>query len=92
MSTHTTILNHSFDGDNDVELEITYTYTPGQRERGPTYFCAGEPAVEPEVEVLSVIVKPEYADAHNATEDEFDMVVCCERLWQKLCDHAESNL
>jgi hypothetical protein len=43
-------------------------------------------------DILSVIVTPEYADAHNATEDEFDMVVCCERLWQKLCDHAESNL
>ena len=90
---HIVTLNHSFDGDNDVTLELLYTYTPpGRAGRFPTYDCAGEPPGEPEVEVLSVIVKPEYADAHNATEDEFDMVVCCERLWQKLCDHAESNL
>ena len=37
MSTHTTILNHSFDGENDVTLVITYTYAPGHNGIGPTY-------------------------------------------------------
>jgi len=42
---------------------------------------------EPDVEVIAVKV-----DDRHATADEVDDVVCCERLWQKLCDHAESNL
>jgi len=80
---HTVTLNHSFDGDNDVTLKILYVYTPGRAARGPTYDCAEEP----DVEVIAVKV-----DDRHATADEVDDVVCCERLWQKLCDHAESNL
>jgi hypothetical protein len=88
---HTVTLNHSFDGDNDVTLKILYVYTPGRAARGPTYDCGGEPPEAPEVEVLTVSVTPEYADPHNATEEEFDMVVCSDHLWQKLCDDAEAD-
>ena len=91
MSTHTTILNYSFDGENDVTLVITYTYNPGHNGIGPTYDCGGSPPEVPEVEVLTVSVTPEYADAHNATEEEFDMVVCSDHLWQELCDDAEAD-
>tara|TARA_R110000868_G_scaffold298_5_gene2481 strand:- start:1205 stop:1489 length:285 start_codon:yes stop_codon:yes gene_type:complete len=86
MSTHTTILNHSFDGENDVTLVITYTYHPGHNGIGPTYDCGGEPPEAPEVEVILVLV-----DDRTATADEFDMVVCSDLLWQKLCDDAEAD-
>lgn len=89
---HTVTLNHSFDGDNDVTLKLLYTYSPGHAGRYPTYDCAGEPPEAPEVEVLTVSVKPEYAAEHNATDDEFDMVVCSDYLWQKLCEAAEDDL
>ena len=75
---------HSFDGDNDVELDITYTFTPGQPERGPTYSCAGEPAVEPDIEILTLTV-----DGRPATGDELDQAICCERLWHKMREEAE---
>lgn len=84
---HTVTLNHSFDGDNDVTLKILYVYTPGRAARGPTYDCGGEPPEAPDVEVIAVKV-----DDRHATADEVDDVVCSDHLWQKLCDHAESNL
>ena len=86
MSTHTTILNHSFDGENDVTLVVTYTYHPGHNGIGPTYDCGGEPPEAPEVEVILVLV-----DDRHATAEEFDMVVCSDHLWQKLCDDAEAD-
>ena len=92
MSTHTTILNHSFDGENDVTLVITYTYNPRHNGIGPTYDCGGEPPEAPEVEVILVLVDDEDgAEAYHATAEEFDMVVCSDHLWQKLCDDAEAD-
>jgi hypothetical protein len=41
---------HSFDGENDHDLVITYIYTPPSPARGPTYSCGGEPAGYTEVE------------------------------------------
>ena len=34
----------------EIELEIFFTFTPGQPERGPTYACGGTPAEPAEVE------------------------------------------
>jgi hypothetical protein len=47
---------HSFDGENDHDLIITYIYTPPSPARGPTYDCGGEPAGYTEVDVMGVMV------------------------------------
>jgi hypothetical protein len=47
---------HSFDGENDHDLVITYIYTPPSPARGPTYSCGGEPAGYTEVEVIAMLV------------------------------------
>lgn len=75
---------HSFDGENDVKLEITYKYTPGQREIGPTYSCGGQPAEGPDIEILTLTV-----DGRPATDAEMDQAVCCDRLWNKMREEAE---
>ena len=37
-----------------IEVEITYTFTPGAPEQGPTYSSGGQPADPDEVEFVSV--------------------------------------
>ena len=39
------------------EVAITFTYTPGEPERGPAYSSGGEPEVGPEVEIQRVRVQ-----------------------------------
>jgi hypothetical protein len=74
--------NHSFDGENDVDLIITYIYTPPSPQRGPTYSCGGEPA-EYTVEVISMLV-----DGVPATHDELCQVDECERLYDEMMVHG----
>lgn len=40
----------------ECEIEIAFTYVPGTPETGPSYASGGEPAVGPEIEVVSVRV------------------------------------
>lgn len=70
--------NHSFDGENDVKLEITYEYTPPSPARGPTYSCGGEPAYT-EVEVISLLV-----DGVPATMEQLCQVDESERLFYEM--------
>ena len=75
---------HSFDGENDVELSILFEYTPPSPARGPTYSCAGEPAVEyTVVDVLGVMV-----DDIAARPDQWDDVIECERLYEAIEIHG----
>ena len=69
----------SFDGDNDVELEILYEYTPPAPARGPTYSCAGEPAEYTEVEVISMLI-----DGVPATHDQLSEVDESMRLYEAM--------
>lgn len=39
-----------------IEVEITYAFTPGCPETGPTYSCGGTPAEPDEIEALNVRV------------------------------------
>ena len=41
-------------GPYDDEVEITYSYSPGRPEQGPSYACGGEPAEGPEIEIIGV--------------------------------------
>jgi hypothetical protein len=43
-----------WEGEYEVELVVTYSVTPGQPERGPSYACGGTPAEPAEVEIISV--------------------------------------
>jgi len=69
---------HSFDGENEVELEILYEYTPPSPARGPTYSCAGEPAYT-EVEVISMLI-----DGVHATHDQLSEVDENTRLYEEM--------
>ena len=40
-------------GLGEIDVEITYHYTPGRPARGPSYASGGEPPDPPEVEFLS---------------------------------------
>lgn len=75
--------NHSFDGENDVELSILYVYTPPSPARGPTYSCGGEPAGYTEVEVISILV-----DGVPATMEQLCQVDECERLYDEMMVHG----
>lgn len=35
------------------EIEITFSYSPGTPEQGPTFDCGGQPAEGPEIELVS---------------------------------------
>jgi hypothetical protein len=78
----------SFDGDNDVELEILYEYTPPSPQHGPS---GGEPAEYTaeytEVEVISLLI-----DGVPATHDQLSEVDECERLYDKMSAHAADTL
>lgn len=39
----------------EIELRITYTFTPGAPEQGPTYSSGGQPADPDEIEFVSCI-------------------------------------
>ena len=53
---HTLTAFCPFAGD-EIDVEITYNYTPGRPARGPSYASGGEPADPPEVEFLSAVLK-----------------------------------
>ena len=74
---------HSFDGENEVELQITYEYTPPTPARGPSYSCAGEPPGYSEVDVLGILV-----DGRTATANEFDAVCENVRLFEEMEMHG----
>ena len=74
---------HSFDGENEVELEILYEYTPPSPQRGPTYSCAGEPAEYTEVDVLGVMVND-----RAATSDQLCDVDTNTRLYEAMEIHG----
>jgi hypothetical protein len=74
---------HSFDGENDVKLVITYIYTPPSPARGPTYDCAGEPPEYTEVEVISLLI-----DGVPATHDELCQLDECTRLYEEMEIHG----
>ena len=77
----------SFDGDNDVELEILYEYTPPSPARGPSYDSGGEPAEYTEVDVLGVMV-----DDIAARPDQWDDVIECERLYEAMELYAADTI
>lgn len=40
------------------DVDVEFTYTPGEPERGPSYASGGEPATGPEIEIISVLAEP----------------------------------
>jgi hypothetical protein len=70
---------HAFDGENEHTLVIYFIYRQGAPERGRTYDCAGEPAEDPQVEVISILV-----DGLPATLKQGCQVDECERLYDEL--------
>jgi hypothetical protein len=74
---------HSFDGENDVELSILYVYTPPSPARGPSYDCGGEPATDPEVDMIGLMVND-----RAATNEQWDMMMENERLYDEMMIHG----
>jgi hypothetical protein len=54
-SKHTLTAYCPFAGD-EIDVEITYNYTPGRPARGPSYASGGEPADPPENEFVSATI------------------------------------
>lgn len=78
---------HSFDGENEVSLRILYEYTPRAPERGPTYDCGGEPATDPEIDVLSIMV-----DGVASTPTQWDQVIENERLYDEMMIYGAERI
>jgi hypothetical protein len=74
---HTYKCTHSFDGDNDYDLVITYTYNPGSPPTG------GDPEEYPEIDVLTITV-----DGIKAGPQQWDDVIESERLYNEMSAHA----
>lgn len=51
-TTHTLTAFFPF-GEEEVDVEVTYTYLAGRPARGPSYASGGEPADPPEIEFVS---------------------------------------
>jgi len=45
-----------------ADVEVDYTFYPGQRERGPTFSCGGEPAEHPTAEIYTIRYRPKGID------------------------------
>jgi len=74
---------HSFDGDNDYDLVITYTYNPGSPPTGASYSSGGDPEEYPEIDVLTITV-----DGIKAGLQQWDDVIESERLYNEMSAHA----
>lgn len=83
---HTYTTQYAFDGENEHTLVISFTYYKGAPERGPNWECAGEPAEEPNVEIISMLV-----DGVPATLDQLSDVDENERLYDELAAHAADS-
>lgn len=84
MRTHT-LTAYCPVGLGEIEVEITYRFTPGRPARGPSYASGGEPADPPEVEFISARSKVkddfvkamlvEWAEEWLASDDGWDKAV-----------------
>ena len=83
------ILETTFEFAEEIEshIKLTYFYTPATPQRGPSYANAGEPPEAPEVETIALEV-----DGAPATNDQFDIALTSDSLWDKMIAHAEKNL
>lgn len=88
MSTHT-LTAYCPVGLGEIEVEITYRFTPGRPARGPSYASGGEPAEPPEVEFIS---------ASSKVSDDFVKLLVTEWAedwlddddgWEQAVDNAE---
>ena len=68
-SKHTLTAYCPFAGD-EIEVKITYNYTPGRPARGPSYASGGEPADPPEIEFVSA--KLSGAKLDKALQEQLD--------------------
>ena len=56
MSTTHTLTAYLPFGENEIDVEITYTYLAGRPARGPSYASGGEPADPPEIESVKAVL------------------------------------
>jgi hypothetical protein len=76
-----------WEGEYEVELVVTYSVTPGQPERGPSYACGGTPAEPAEVEIISVKLDGE-EELLTADENDALQAACDARAEEALADEA----
>jgi hypothetical protein len=78
--------------DAAIEVEVTYSVTPGHPETGPTYACGGTPAEPAEVEIYQVRHWP-LSPGVGPLVVELDLTDAEEATIQAQCDaHAEEAL
>lgn len=76
----------SFDGENEHDIVVTFDYTPGQREIGPSMNDPGSPAEPPEIEYGDITV-----DGIPATSTQSDQIIESDSIWQKCIDWAQDD-
>ena len=70
----------------EVMLDVTYSYTSGTPEQGPSYASGGEPATGPEIEITGMAVK-----GQEVPQWFFDAVLDGERVMDWLTEHHDGD-
>ena len=74
---------------NGLAVLVGYTFTKGQREQGPTYACAGQPAEPPEIEILTAAIYGEdHKEMGKLSDQHYEALL--ESAFGELCDFAVS--
>ena len=79
-----------YEGEADIELEVTYSVTPYIPAQGPTYACGGQPAEGGDVELISVKLGGEEETLTDAEEDAL-IAVCEKRAAEDCADEAAAE-
>ena len=75
------------DGETEHDIVVTFDYTRGYPEQGPSYSSGGEPACAPEVDYGDITV-----DGIPATTAQADAIMNSDRIYEKCCEWAQDDI
>lgn len=79
-----------WEGEAEIELQVTYSVTPYVPAQGPTYASGGQPAEGGEVELISVTLDGREETLTDAEESAI-LQACEERAADDLADYASDR-
>ncbi len=68
--------------DEQGEIEVTFTWSPGSPETGPTYASGGEPATPDEYEIYKVVRIAEKAMVLPTADQEHAIIEWLDSHWE----------
>ena len=78
--------------DDSIDANVTYNWTPGRPEQGPSYASGGEPAEAPEVEVLDIHALNPVSKKYEQVPIWFFDIVVDQVAEQVLEDHQDAEI